>query len=45
MKTAASLDGRTALPSGESQWITGEAARLDGAWRARADPHRHRHRA
>ena len=37
MKTAASLDGITALPNGQSQWITGEAARADGhAWRARA---------
>ncbi|WP_374672955.1 bifunctional diaminohydroxyphosphoribosylaminopyrimidine deaminase/5-amino-6-(5-phosphoribosylamino)uracil reductase RibD [Ideonella sp.] len=37
MKLAASLDGRTALPNGASQWITGEAARHDGhAWRRRA---------
>ncbi|HMN22229.1 MAG TPA: bifunctional diaminohydroxyphosphoribosylaminopyrimidine deaminase/5-amino-6-(5-phosphoribosylamino)uracil reductase RibD [Ottowia sp.] len=37
MKVAASLDGRTALPNGASQWITGAAARSDGhAWRARA---------
>jgi len=37
MKIAASLDGRTALASGKSQWITGEAARGDGhRWRARA---------
>jgi diaminohydroxyphosphoribosylaminopyrimidine deaminase / 5-amino-6-(5-phosphoribosylamino)uracil reductase len=37
MKIAASLDGRTALPDGRSQWITGQAARDDGhAWRARA---------
>jgi diaminohydroxyphosphoribosylaminopyrimidine deaminase / 5-amino-6-(5-phosphoribosylamino)uracil reductase len=37
MKLAASLDGFTALPNGQSQWITSEAARADGhAWRARA---------
>ncbi len=37
MKVAASLDGRTALHDGRSQWITGEPARVDGhAWRARA---------
>jgi diaminohydroxyphosphoribosylaminopyrimidine deaminase/5-amino-6-(5-phosphoribosylamino)uracil reductase len=37
MKVAATLDGRTGLPTGESQWITGEDARADGhAWRARA---------
>jgi diaminohydroxyphosphoribosylaminopyrimidine deaminase/5-amino-6-(5-phosphoribosylamino)uracil reductase len=37
LKTAASLDGATALDSGESQWITGPDARADGhAWRARA---------
>ncbi len=37
MKIAASLDGRTALDNGASQWITGEAARTDGhAWRKRA---------
>jgi diaminohydroxyphosphoribosylaminopyrimidine deaminase/5-amino-6-(5-phosphoribosylamino)uracil reductase len=37
MKAAISLDGRTALSNGASQWITGEAARVDGhAWRKRA---------
>lgn len=30
MKTAQSLDGQTALNNRQSQWITGEAARLDG---------------
>jgi len=37
VKMAMSLDGRTALASGESKWITGEAAR--------ADVHRYRARA
>ncbi|HSN31043.1 MAG TPA: bifunctional diaminohydroxyphosphoribosylaminopyrimidine deaminase/5-amino-6-(5-phosphoribosylamino)uracil reductase RibD [Ideonella sp.] len=37
LKIAASLDGRTALLNGHSQWITGEPARRDGhAWRRRA---------
>ncbi|HEY9109325.1 MAG TPA: bifunctional diaminohydroxyphosphoribosylaminopyrimidine deaminase/5-amino-6-(5-phosphoribosylamino)uracil reductase RibD [Roseateles sp.] len=37
LKSAISLDGRTALLDGRSQWITGEAARTDGhAWRRRA---------
>jgi diaminohydroxyphosphoribosylaminopyrimidine deaminase/5-amino-6-(5-phosphoribosylamino)uracil reductase len=37
VKSAASLDGRTALANGVSQWITGEAARADvQRWRARA---------
>jgi diaminohydroxyphosphoribosylaminopyrimidine deaminase/5-amino-6-(5-phosphoribosylamino)uracil reductase len=37
LKIAASLDGRTALDNGVSQWITGEAARADGhLWRKRA---------
>lgn len=37
MKLAASLDGKTALLNGASQWITGTAARQDGhCWRARA---------
>jgi diaminohydroxyphosphoribosylaminopyrimidine deaminase/5-amino-6-(5-phosphoribosylamino)uracil reductase len=38
LKIAASLDGITALPNGQSQWITSAEARLDGhRWRARAD--------
>jgi diaminohydroxyphosphoribosylaminopyrimidine deaminase/5-amino-6-(5-phosphoribosylamino)uracil reductase len=37
LKVAASLDGKTALPNGQSQWITGAAARDDGHhWRAQA---------
>lgn len=37
MKAAASLDGKTGLLNGQSQWITGEPARADGhAWRARS---------
>jgi diaminohydroxyphosphoribosylaminopyrimidine deaminase/5-amino-6-(5-phosphoribosylamino)uracil reductase len=36
-KTAASLDGRIALPNGQSKWITGAQAREDGhRWRARS---------
>ncbi len=36
-KVAVSLDGRTAMASGESQWITGAAARRDvQRWRARS---------
>ena len=36
-KIAASLDGRTALANGVSQWITGDAARQDvQRWRARS---------
>lgn len=37
VKLAQSLDGRTALHNGMSQWITGEAARADvQRWRARS---------
>ncbi|MGH8751655.1 MAG: bifunctional diaminohydroxyphosphoribosylaminopyrimidine deaminase/5-amino-6-(5-phosphoribosylamino)uracil reductase RibD [Burkholderiales bacterium] len=37
LKIAASLDGKTALNNGSSQWMTGEAARRDGHhWRARS---------
>ncbi len=37
LKIAASLDGKTALDNGVSQWITSETARADGhAWRARS---------
>ncbi|MEI8163398.1 MAG: bifunctional diaminohydroxyphosphoribosylaminopyrimidine deaminase/5-amino-6-(5-phosphoribosylamino)uracil reductase RibD [Betaproteobacteria bacterium] len=37
LKVAASLDGKTALNNGASQWITGPAARRDAhAWRARS---------
>ncbi len=37
LKVAASLDGKTALDNGQSQWITSAQARADGhAWRARA---------
>lgn len=36
-KIAASLDGRTALAGGQSQWLTGSAAREDvQRWRARS---------
>lgn len=37
MKSAASLDGTTALSNGKSQWITSPMARADGhTWRARS---------
>lgn len=37
VKLAASIDGRSALASGESKWISGEAARADvHRWRARS---------
>jgi diaminohydroxyphosphoribosylaminopyrimidine deaminase/5-amino-6-(5-phosphoribosylamino)uracil reductase len=37
IKVAASLDGKTALDNGTSQWITSDEARADGhAWRARS---------
>ncbi|MCK9381274.1 MAG: bifunctional diaminohydroxyphosphoribosylaminopyrimidine deaminase/5-amino-6-(5-phosphoribosylamino)uracil reductase RibD [Sulfuritalea sp.] len=37
LKVAASLDGKTALNNGVSQWITGAEARRDAhAWRARS---------
>jgi diaminohydroxyphosphoribosylaminopyrimidine deaminase / 5-amino-6-(5-phosphoribosylamino)uracil reductase len=37
LKVAATLDGRSALANGKSQWITGAPARQDGhRWRARA---------
>jgi diaminohydroxyphosphoribosylaminopyrimidine deaminase/5-amino-6-(5-phosphoribosylamino)uracil reductase len=39
LKAAVSLDGRTALPDGTSQWITGLEARTDGhRFRRRAVP-------
>ena len=38
IKSAQSLDGRTALASGPSKWITSEQSRLDvQTWRARSD--------
>jgi diaminohydroxyphosphoribosylaminopyrimidine deaminase/5-amino-6-(5-phosphoribosylamino)uracil reductase len=38
LKIASSLDGVTALPNGQSKWITSEEARADGhQWRAQAN--------
>ena len=38
VKSAQSMDGRTALSNGESKWITSEASRADVQnWRARSD--------
>ena len=38
IKTAQSLDGRTALGSGDSRWISSDASRCDvQRWRARSD--------
>jgi len=38
LKIASSLDGVTALPNGQSQWITSETARADGhQWRSQAN--------
>jgi riboflavin biosynthesis protein RibD len=37
VKSGVSIDGHSALPGGESQWITGPLARADGHhWRARS---------
>ena len=37
VKLATSLDGRTAMASGDSKWISGEASRHDvQRWRARS---------
>src|SRR5690606_41162123 len=42
IKLATSLDGRSALASGDSKWISGEAARRDvHHWRARARSEEH----
>ena len=46
LKLALSIDGKIALPSGESKWITGEDARAprpSGARAQRHDPGRPRH--
>ena len=46
LKIAASLDGKTALPNGQSQWITGPLARADGHhWRAQPTQRARSHRS